>query len=185
MKIPRWTAPLAGLAFAAALLGQETEKSPPSGFDRDACVKHCGDMAAMHQKAMDGAKADREKHEAAWKEIRAQLAAAQTARGEKKVAALEAAIEKLVAFHESMMADGMAMGCGAAGSRHAGEMDCCRGMAGGKMECGAHATSAAMDCCAGGAEGCGAITAAGKTGCCAGPGNGAAHCGAEKAAGGK
>ena len=58
-------------------------------------MKHCKEMAAAHQKMMDSQKAMKEKHDAAWKEIEAELDTAKKATGEKKVAALESVVEKL------------------------------------------------------------------------------------------
>jgi hypothetical protein len=112
-----------GLALAAFLLvlplvAQE-KAPPPAGAMADECMKHCRQMAEARQKAMDAQKARMEKMEATFQSVRAQLDLAKNAKGEKKVAALEAAIEKLVSFHESMheqmqgmpgMGPGMAMG---------------------------------------------------------------------------
>ena len=69
-------------------------------------MKHCQEMAAAHQKMMDSQKAMKEKHDAAWKEIEADLDTAKKANGEKKVAALESVVEKLVAFHGEMSRPG-------------------------------------------------------------------------------
>jgi Skp family chaperone for outer membrane proteins len=105
----------------AAMLGAQEKTPAAAGFDAQACAKHCQEMAAAHQKMMDAQKAMMEKHQAAWKDIQAQLDIAKKARGDKKVAALEAAIEKLVAFHESMqkaMAESPMM-------MHGGMMGCC------------------------------------------------------------
>jgi hypothetical protein len=90
--------------LAAAVVAAQTPGPAPAkpAFDSDACMKHCKEMAEAHQKMMDSQKAMKEKHEAAWKEIEAQLETAKKARGEKKVAALESAVEKLVAFHSEM-----------------------------------------------------------------------------------
>ncbi len=140
---------LLALFVAAALAAQQPPAPAPAGpgFDSDACMKHCKEMAEAHQKMMDSQKAMKEKHEAAWKEIQAQLETARKARGEKKVAALESAVEKLVAFHGEMqrsmgermpgMMGGMAghpmggpgMGYGMGGMRGHGMMDCpcCQG----------------------------------------------------------
>jgi len=128
---------LMALAIATSLGAQEKTPAAP-GFDAQTCAKHCQEMAAAHQKMMDDHKAMMEKHEAAWKDIQAQLDVAKKARGDKKVAALETVIEKLLAFHQSMqmaMADspmprgGMAHGgmmgcCGAAGMGMGMGMDC-------------------------------------------------------------
>jgi hypothetical protein len=112
--------------LAAAVAAAQTPGPAPArpGFDSDACMKHCQEMAAAHQKMMDSQKAMKEKHDAAWKEIEAQLDAAKKAKGDKKVAALESAVEKLVAFHAEMqrsMGQGMPMMMG--------------GMAGHEMNC--------------------------------------------------
>jgi hypothetical protein len=135
----RFAVSVAALLVAGAALAQDTP-----AFDPEACAKNCREMAAAHQKAMDARKAQMEKRQAAWKDIEAQLDAAKKARGDKKVAALEAAIEKLVAFHASapgpmgdhpmmggamrgpgqgrMAGGGMGMGCCGAGM-----MGCCGG----------------------------------------------------------
>ena len=172
MKMLRLATSLLALAVAATLFGQEAAQAPPpsKGFDAQACAKHCQEMAAAHQKAMDAAKAARDKHDAAWKDIKAQLDAARTAKGDKKVAALQAVIEKLLAFHETMMeGGGMGMGPHPMGGHHHGGMDCCAGM-GEKMDCCAGMSGGKMDCCAGMDGG-------------AGMAKGEMHCGAE--AGGK
>jgi hypothetical protein len=95
-----------GLALAAFLLvlpAVAQEKTPPpAGAMADECMKHCRQMAEARQKAMDAQKARMEKMEATFQSVRAQLDVAKNSKGEKKVAALEAAIEKLVSLHESM-----------------------------------------------------------------------------------
>ena len=103
MTKPRFSIVLLGL-LAAAVVAAQTPGSAPAkpGFDSDACMKHCKQMAEAHQKMMDSQKAMQEKRDAAWKEIEAQLDAAKKAKGDKKVAALESAVEKLVAFHSEM-----------------------------------------------------------------------------------
>ena len=95
---------LLALIVAAVVAAQQTPGSAPGtpAFDSDACLKHCKEMAQAHQKMMDSQKAMKEKRDAAWKEIETQLESAKKARGEKKVAALESAVEKLVAFHGEM-----------------------------------------------------------------------------------
>jgi hypothetical protein len=93
---------LLALLMATVVAAQQPGPAPAKPFDSDACMKHCKEMADAHQKMMDSQKAMKEKHEAAWKEIQAQLEIAKKARGEKKVAALESAVEKLVAFHGEM-----------------------------------------------------------------------------------
>ena len=112
-------------AFLAAsfLVGQD--KAPPAGMDD--CMKHCQTMAAARQKAQEDRMAAQQKMDAAFEQVRAELDTAKKAKGEKKVAALEAALEKLVAFHDAMhsqmeMAGAGAMGHGAMGS-------CCGAMA--------------------------------------------------------
>jgi hypothetical protein len=152
------------ILLAGALSAQE--KATP-GFNADACAKHCQEMAAQRQKMMDAGKAAAETSAAAWKEIRASVDAAKTARGEKKVAALESALDRLVEFHERMMG-GMP---GMKGMREAGRpgMACCgaetagqhslaqdgpgmAGCCGGAAEC-CNARLAMADCCAGAREG--------------------------------
>jgi hypothetical protein len=94
---------LLALLVAGAVAAQAPGPAPAKpGFDSDACMKHCKEMADAHQKMMDSQKAMKEKHDAAWKEIQADLESAKKARGEKKVAALESVVEKLVAFHGEM-----------------------------------------------------------------------------------
>ncbi len=127
-----------GLAVAAFLLvlpvvAQE-KAPPPAGAMAEECMKHCRQMAEARQKAMDAQKARMEKMEATFQEVRAQLDLAKNAKGEKKVAALEAAIEKLVSFHESMHEQmGMpGMGPGMMKGHHSmmmGMGSCCAGMA--------------------------------------------------------
>jgi hypothetical protein len=129
----RFPAILIALIAASALHGQE---SP--AMDPEACAKHCREMAAANQKAMD-------ERQAAWKEIQAELEVARNARGDKKVAALESAVEKLVAFHAPMPG-------GAAG---------CPMMEGhGRGPIAGHA----MDCCGGQMKGCCGAGAAGHAG---------------------
>jgi hypothetical protein len=97
----------------------------------DDCMKHCKQMAEMRQKAMDEHKARMEKMDAVFKEVRADLDTARAAKGDKKTAALQTAIEKLVSFHESMrgeMASMPAMGM-RSHPMMAGMGFCCGGMA--------------------------------------------------------
>src|SRR5512143_3554403 len=106
------------LCVTSVVFGQE---SP--AMDPEACAKHCREMAAAQEKAAA-------QRQAAWKEIEAQLEVAKNARGDKKVAALEAAVQKLVAYHASMA--GQPGGCATMGGheheRMAGHaMGCCRG----------------------------------------------------------
>ena len=124
MTKSRFSIVLLALLAAAVVAAQTPGSAPKPAFDSDACMKHCQEMAAAHQKMMDSQKAMKEKHDAAWKEIEAQLDAAKKSRGDKKVAALESAVEKLVAFHAEMqhsMGQGMPMMMG--------------GMAGHPMDC--------------------------------------------------
>lgn len=104
MKNSRLPIALLALLAAAVVAAQQAPAPAPAGpaFDSDACMKHCKEMAEARQKMMDSQKAMKEKRDAAWKEIETQLESAKKARGEKKVAALESAIEKLVAFHGEM-----------------------------------------------------------------------------------
>jgi hypothetical protein len=132
---------------ASLLLAQETKAPAAMAFDKDACVKHCQEMAQAHQEMMNARKAMMERQDQAWKEIRAQIDAAKKLRGEKKVAALESALDKLVAFHESMQKDmggmmggpmghgrmghgKMMMGHPMMGGPMMGMMGCCGGMMG-------------------------------------------------------
>src|SRR5512135_1674140 len=104
----RYSIAVTSLFLASIVIGQTPAMDP------DACAKHCREMAAAHQKAA----AERQ---AAWKEIESQLQAAKSAQGEKKVAALESVVEKLVAYHASMQS-------GPAGCPMAGHpMACCAG----------------------------------------------------------
>lgn len=104
MTKSRYPLGLLALLAAAAVAAQQptAPASSAPGFDSEACMKHCREMADAHQKMMDAQKAMREKRDAAWKEIEAQLESAKKTRGDRKVAALESAIEKLVAFHGEM-----------------------------------------------------------------------------------
>jgi len=128
----RFAVPLAALIAVTAVRAQEAP-----AFDPEACAKHCQEMAAAHQKAMDARKARMEERQAAWKQIEAQLDAAKKARGDKKVAALESVVEKLVAFHAS--APGPMDGCpmmGGPGPMAGGAMGCCGAGWGMKGCCG-------------------------------------------------
>ena len=123
MKNSRLPIALIALLVAAVVAAQPAPGRPPAGpgFDSDACMKHCREMAEAHQKMMDSQKAMKEKRDEAWKEIEAQLDTAKKARGEKKVAALESAVEKLVAFHGEMqrsMGGGMPGMMGGPGMGH-------------------------------------------------------------------
>ena len=117
---------LASLLLGAAVAWAQ-EKSPMPAPMGDACAKHCQKGTGEHKAMM-------EKNSAAWKEIRAAVDAAKKAKGDQKIADLETALDRLVSFHESMMA-GMGPMPGMAG------MDC-----GGRME-GDHSMAHGMDCC--------------------------------------
>ncbi len=124
----RFAVSLAALMAVSFAFAQE-----PKAADPEACAKRCQEMKASHQKAMEA-------RQAAWKEIEAQLEVARKARGDQKVAALESAVEKLVAFQapgSHAMADCPMMGGSMHGSMHG------KGHAGG-----------GMDCCGGGMKGC-------------------------------
>jgi hypothetical protein len=143
------------LLGAAAAWGQE--KSPAPAPMDDACAKHC-------QKGMGDHKAMMEKNAAAWKEIRAAVDDAKKAKGDRKIADLETALDRLVSFHESMMAETGSMPgmpgmkgmdyCGAMGADHpmAHHADCCgdtRASKSAGMDCCARGGKSAMaDCCA-------------------------------------
>jgi hypothetical protein len=153
MKRLSATLAISATLAASVLLAQQTKAPAAMAFDKDACVKHCQQMADAHQKMMDARKAMMEKRDQAWKEIRAQIDAAKKLRGEKKVAALESALDKLITFHESMQEDmsgmmGGPMGHGPMGHEKMmmghpmmGMMGCCGGMMG---CCGG--MGAGMDC---------------------------------------
>jgi hypothetical protein len=100
---------VASLFLATALSGQQTPAMNP-----EACAKHCREMAASREKAA----AERQ---AAWKEIEARLETAKKAQDEKKVAALESVVEKLVAYEASTPAG--PAGCPMSGNA----MSCCGG----------------------------------------------------------
>lgn len=142
----RKTTTLAAVLMAAvAAWGQD--KGAPAAPESDACMKHCREMAAAHRKMADERRAMSEKTTAAWKEIRASVEEAKKARGEKKVAALEMALDRLVAFHETMMGSmhGMpGMGCGGA----MGDDQAMHGMHGAMTaDCCAHASGSMSDDC--------------------------------------
>jgi hypothetical protein len=130
MKI-RTGAVLVTLLASSLLIGQDSAPPPAMGD----CMKHCQEMAAAKQKAHEAQMAAQEKMDAAFQEVRAELATAKTAKGEKKVAALEAALEKLVAFHDAMHAQMQAAGPGGMGHGAMGHMghgsmgSCCGAMA--------------------------------------------------------
>ena len=125
MRKLRFPVMVMALIAATAVYAQEAP-----GFDPEACAKHCREMAAAHQKDVDAQKALMEKRQATWKEIEAQLDAARNARGDKKVAALESVLEKLVAFHASTlqaMTGCPMMGGHGHGTMAGGPMGCCGG----------------------------------------------------------
>jgi len=145
---------LALLACSVLAAQQPPAAAPNPGFDADACMRHCKEMGQARQKMMDERKAMMEKRDAAWKEIRAQVDSARNLKGEKKVAALESALEKLLAFHESMqqsmssgMGMGMPMGPGMGMGMGMG-MDCpmMGGMDHGAMGAMGHPMGAMQDC---------------------------------------
>ena len=142
----RFVAFLSIVCVTSIALSQQVPAS-----DADACAKHCREMAAARSKNVEACKARVQQRDAAWKDIEAQLQLARTSRGDKKVAALESAVQKLVAYNASapaamadcpMMGDhAMKSGCGAGHMKSAaggGMNDCCAG--------------AMMDCCGGGAH---------------------------------
>lgn len=134
------------LSFIAAVAGAADQPSAPPAakMDPEACMKHCKEMGAAHAKLMESQKAARAKQDAAWKQIEAELASVKAATGEKKVAALESVLEKLVALHGEMRQTESAHGMMAAAN--ASGMDCCAGKGGAAM---ASMSGKAMDCCAG------------------------------------
>jgi len=151
---------LASLLLGAAAAWAEDKTPPAASMASDACAKHCAEMAAKHSKGMADHQAMMQKNAAAWKEIRAAVDDAKAARGEKKIAGLETALDRLVSFHESMMAGGPmpgmgGMACGGApGGDHpmAHGADCCgdtHGAKHGGMDCCKSGDKTAMaDCCA-------------------------------------
>lgn len=125
---------LAAFLLVSPAIAQEKAPPPAQGSMADECMKHCKQMAEARQKAMDAHKAHMDKMDATFKEVRAQLDAAKKARGDKKVAALEAALEKLVSFHESMRGEmgampGMGPGMMMGHPMMMGMGSCCPGMA--------------------------------------------------------
>jgi hypothetical protein len=87
--------------LAASMLAATAGAQQESGFDPEACARHCREMAATRQKAMDACRARQQERQAAWKEIQAALETARATRGDKKVAALESAVQKLVALESA------------------------------------------------------------------------------------
>jgi hypothetical protein len=135
-------------AAVAAAADQPAAAPAAPKMDPEACMKHCKEMGEARAKMAA-------KHDAAWKQIEADLATAKKATGEKKVAALESVVEKLVAFHAEMSQAGTAHAAMASMDGH--DMDGCAGKGGAAM---ASMSGKAMDCCAG--EG---HAAAGMAGC--------------------
>ena len=120
------------ISLAAVVASAQQSAAPAAGsekMDHDACMK----MGSAH------ASESQAKHDASLKAIQADLAAARTATGEKKVAALEAALNKLIALHGEMHSAGMAEA-----SNH-GTMECCAGKEGAAK---ASMSAKKMDCCA-------------------------------------
>jgi hypothetical protein len=149
MKKTGIAALLALTIAAVAATGDQPAAAPAAPkMDHEACMKRCKEMGEARAKMAA-------KHEAAWKQIEADLATAKKATGEKKVAALESVVEKLVAFHGEMSQAGTAHATMASMDGHG--MDCCAGKGGAAM---ASMSGKAMDCCAG--EG---HHAAGMAGC--------------------
>jgi len=100
---------LMSLFLASVAAGPQSPAMDPA-----ACARHCREMAASQEKAA----AERQ---AAWNEIEAQLQAAKNAPADKKIAALESVLEKLVAYQASTHAG--PAGCPMAGPA----MACCGG----------------------------------------------------------
>ena len=125
------------LVSLAAVVASAQQSAAPAAesrkMDHEACM---GSADASESQA---------KHDAALKAIQADLAAAKTGTIEKKVAALEAAVTKLIALHNEMHSAEMAPA-----TMH-GAMDCCAGdgetakgsMSAKKMDCCAHEGSGA------------------------------------------
>ena len=148
--MPRYSF-VASLSLSIVCLTGIALSQEPPAFDADACAKHCREMAAARSKNVEACTARAQHRDAALKDIEAQLQLARTSRGDKKVAALESAVQKLVAYNASApaaMADcpmmgghAMASGCCAnhmKSAAGAGMNDCCAG--------------ATKDCCGGGAR---------------------------------
>jgi hypothetical protein len=140
---------LSGLMLGAAAAWAQEKTPAPAPMD-EACAKRC-------QKGMGDHKAMMEKNAAAWKEIRAAVEDAKKAKGDKKIADLETALDRLVSFHESMMAGMGPMpgmdGCGPMGGDHpmAHGAGCCGDMKSMGDCCGdMHAAKpGGADCCSG------------------------------------
>ena len=115
-------------AVAVALLADQPAAAPAASaakMNPEECAKRCKEMGAAHAKMTESQKAAQAKQDAAWKEIQADLASAKKATGEKKVAALESVVEKLVAFHGEMHQGDGAHAMMASMGGHG--MDCCAG----------------------------------------------------------
>jgi len=136
-------------AISVAASGDQPAAAPAAPkMDPEACMKRCKEMGEAKAKLAA-------KHDAAWKQIESDLASAKKASGEKKVAALESVLEKLVALHGEMRQSEAPHAMMASMDGHG--MDCCAGKGGAAM---ASMSGKAMDCCAG--EG---HHAAGMAGC--------------------
>ena len=139
---------LALAVVAVAAVADQPAAAPAAPkMDPEACMKRCKEMGEAQARLAA-------KREAAWKQIEADVVAAKNAKGDKKVAALESAVEKLVALNAEMQAGG---GHVMMASMDGHGMDCCAGKGGAAM---ASMSSKAMDCCAGEAH-----HAAGMAGC--------------------
>ena len=137
------------ICLIAAVAGADQPAAAPATaarMDPEACMKKCKEMGAEHAKMSEAHKAARAKQDAAWKQIEADLASAKKATGDKKVAALESVVEKLVALHGEMRQaeGGHAMMAGMDGHG----MDCCAGKGGAAMASMSGMSGKAMDCCA-------------------------------------
>ena len=149
--MPRYSF-VASLSLSIVCLTGIALSQEPPAFDADACAKHCREMAAARSKNVEACTARAQQRDAAWKDIEAQLQLARTSRGDKKVAALESAVQKLVAYNASApgaMADCPMMGGHAMTSGCCAEHSKSAAAGGGKKDCGA---GAMMDCCGGGAH---------------------------------
>ena len=131
------------ICLIAAVAGADKPAAAPAAkMDPEACRKHCAEMGAAHAKLTESQKAARAKQDAAWKQIEADLASAKKATGEKKVAALESVLDKLIALHGEMREADTTHGMMAAVDGHG--MDCCAGKGGAAM---ASMSGKTMDCC--------------------------------------
>jgi Spy/CpxP family protein refolding chaperone len=149
MKKTGIAALLALTVVAVAVVADQPAAAPAAPkMDPEACMKRCKEMGEAKAKMAA-------KHDAAWKQIETDLATAKKSTGEKKVAALESVVEKLVALHGEMNQAGTAHAAMASMDGHG--MDCCAGKGEAAM---ASMSGKMMDCCAG--EG---HHAAGMAGC--------------------